>query len=63
VYLEAVMATLVIAPLAGHVCLAAIRPSTRPALPGLPGGCVDGGRAASPHPRWRPDGRDRGEAA
>jgi formate dehydrogenase subunit gamma len=53
---------LVLLPIAGHVYLAVLHPSTRAALDGMLDGRVDERWAAQHHPRWRPDARDR-EAA
>ena len=43
---------LVLIPIAGHVYLAAVHPSTRHALKGMLDGRVDREWAASHHPRW-----------
>ena len=48
------LTVLVLLPLAGHVFLALVHPSTRPALAGILGGRVDRRWAAEHHPRWRP---------
>jgi formate dehydrogenase subunit gamma len=53
---------LVLLPIAGHVYLAALHPSTRAALGGMLDGHVDARWAAEHHPRWRPEAGDR-EAA
>jgi len=45
---------LVLIPIAGHIFLAAIYPSTRQALPGMLDGRVDREWAATHHPRWEP---------
>jgi formate dehydrogenase gamma subunit len=45
---------LVLVPIAGHVFLATINPSTRPALTGMLDGRVDREWAATHHPRWEP---------
>ena len=56
------LTVLVLAPIAGHVYLAALHPATRPALGGMLDGSVDAAWAAAHHPRWRPEQRDN-EAA
>jgi formate dehydrogenase subunit gamma len=43
---------LVLIPIAGHVYLAAVHPSTRHSLRGMLDGRVDREWAASHHPRW-----------
>lgn len=50
---------LVVGPLAGHVALAVLHPSTRPSLSGILGGRVDQAWAATHHPRWRVEERGR----
>jgi formate dehydrogenase gamma subunit len=55
------LTVLVLGPLAGHVFLATVYPSTRPALAGMLGGRVDPGWAATHHPRWCQDRGDETE--
>jgi formate dehydrogenase subunit gamma len=48
------LTVLVLMPIAGHIFLAAVHPSTRHALTGMLDGRVDREWAATHHPRWEP---------
>jgi formate dehydrogenase subunit gamma len=48
------LTVLVLIPIAGHIFLAAVHPSTRHALTGMLDGRVDREWAATHHPRWGP---------
>ena len=48
------LTVLVLIPIAGHIFLAAVHPSTRHALTGMLDGRVDREWAATHHPRWEP---------
>ncbi len=48
------LTVLVLFPIAGHIFLAAVHPSTRHALTGMLDGRVAREWAATHHPRWEP---------
>jgi len=57
------LTVLALGPLAGHIVLAVLHPSTRPSLTGMLVGHVDRDWAATHHPRWRAADRDTRGAA
>jgi formate dehydrogenase subunit gamma len=55
------LTVLVLLPVAGHIYLAVVHPSTRPSLGGMLDGRVDAAWAAAHHPRWPGEPEEPGQ--